>query len=73
MEFLAIFSTLLAVFGISFTFYVRAKNLLILDIRIRLESCRKLDSWDERSEDKLGPWIENERELLDMAIGLCVE
>lgn len=63
MEFFGVLGTLLGVFSICFSLYVRKKNLLILDIRISLEGCRQCDSWDEKSEDKLGPWIESEREL----------
>lgn len=55
------------VVGLAFSLsvvYYRMKAHLAVDIRNLLEDCRGTESWDDRSELKLGPWVEgDEREL----------
>ncbi|MCP4118789.1 MAG: hypothetical protein GY737_26025 [Desulfobacteraceae bacterium] len=60
-----IIGVLLAISGVSaYGVYCRRKDHVILDIRNVLEDCRSLKSWDDRSELKLGTWVEgDEREL----------
>ena len=62
---LGVASMVLTGIGFSlYAWYARAKDYLIIDIRNMLEDCRALNSWDDRSELKLSPWVgRDEREL----------
>jgi len=63
---LGLASIILTGLGFSlYSWYARAKDYIIIDIRNVLEDCRSLSSWDDcRSELKLGSWIGgDEREL----------
>ncbi|MBM4027209.1 MAG: hypothetical protein FJ280_17650 [Planctomycetes bacterium] len=47
-----------------FGLYSRARDILTSDIRNRLEDCRRLKSWNDRSEMKLISWVHgDERDL----------
>lgn len=63
--FLSILFGVLGLTGFSFyTVYSRCRSHLMIDIRNLIEDCRKLKSWDDRSESKLFSWVEgDEREL----------
>ena len=44
--------------------YSRAREILTADIRNLLEDCRRLSSWDDRSELKLMSWVEGDERKL---------
>ncbi|MCD4820755.1 MAG: hypothetical protein K8R11_01470 [Methanococcoides sp.] len=41
-----------------YSYYCREKDLLIQDIERLVEDCRRLSSFDDRSEYKLNSWLE---------------
>ncbi len=41
-----------------YSYYCREKDLLIQDIEKLVEDCRRLSSFDDRSEYKLNSWLE---------------
>jgi len=54
--FVALFVGLLG-FNI-YSYYCREKDQLINDINKIIEDCRKLSSFDEKSDDKMSSWLE---------------
>ena len=72
---LAIIFGLLSLTGISiYGLFLRAREILTADIRNLLEDCRRLSSWDERSEYKLLSWIHgSERELHSKSVRELLE
>lgn len=72
---LGIIFGILSLTGITiYGLFLRAREILTADIRNLLEDCRRLSSWDERSEYKLLSWIHgSERELHSKSVRELLE
>lgn len=72
---LAIIFGILSLTGVTiYGLFSRAREILSADIRNLLEDCRRLSSWDERSEYKLLSWIHgSERDLHSKSVRELLE